>query len=77
MQLPTSDTLKPEWLRIPESVKVSGIGRSLLYERLATGEIKSAVVKKRGAVRGIRLVNYDSLMAFIEAAVEKPEAVAA
>lgn len=63
----TKETLKPEWLRIPGAVQVSGLSRSLLYQAISSGEIKSSVIKKRGNVRGVRLISFDSLMQFIEA----------
>lgn len=56
----------PEWLRIPAACQRFGIGRSWLYLRIASGEIKSASIRQRGAIRGIRLVSRDSLAAFIE-----------
>ena len=40
-------TLVPDWLRVPLAVKYSGISRAKLYTYLATGEIKSFVLKKR------------------------------
>ena len=57
---------QPEWLRIPDARKYFGVTRSWLYERLKTGEIVSRSLRKRGAMRGIRLVSRDSLAAFIE-----------
>ena len=43
-----------------------GIGRSSLYELIADGKIKTASLRKRNALRGTRLINIDSLRAFIE-----------
>lgn len=61
-----SELLRPQWLRIPDACAVSGIGRSLLYRHLASGRIKSVCLRDRNKERGIRLVNTDSLFAFIE-----------
>ena len=61
-----NQALKPEWLRIPEATRVFGPCRSGLYEMIAAGLIKSTVLRKRGATRGIRLISYDSLAAYIE-----------
>ena len=58
--------IEVEWLRIPDAVKVSGIGRSTLYDRIGTGDIKSVCLRKRGKQRGIRLISADSLRAYIE-----------
>jgi hypothetical protein len=61
-----SPPIKPEWLRIPEAVRVFGISRSSLYEMIAAGSIKSTVLRKRGALRGIRILSFDSLAEFCE-----------
>jgi hypothetical protein len=62
----SSHTIKPEWLRVPEAVRIFGIGRSTLYALIQEQKIKSCSLRKRGAIRGIRLISYDSLSAFIE-----------
>jgi hypothetical protein len=64
------EPMRPAWFRIPDACAVSGIGRSLLYRHLADGSIKSVCLRDRNKVRGIRLVNADSLFAFIESFVE-------
>ena len=66
---------KPEWLRLPPTGKycpISGLSRSTLNELiLATEEnggkppVLSVCLRKRNKQRGVRLVNYDSLMAYI------------
>jgi hypothetical protein len=58
--------MKPEWLRIPDATRISGIGRSTLYQLIADGAIKSVALRKRGCQRGIRLISADSLRAYIE-----------
>jgi len=58
--------IKPEWVRIPEAVKVSGLSRSSLYELIGSGKIKSFSNRARGSQRGIRLISYDSLLGFLE-----------
>lgn len=58
--------LKPVWLRIPAASRVSGLSRTFLFEQIVLGTIVSKHVKKPGRTRGIRLINYDSLMSFIE-----------
>ena len=57
---------QPKWLRVPDACRVSGIGRSLLYQHLKAGHIKSVALRDKNKVRGIRLVNADSLNAFVE-----------
>jgi len=56
---------KPEWLRIPEAKRIFGIGRSTLYVLIGSGKVKSCSLRRRGTMRGIRLISYDSLAAFI------------
>ena len=64
--------LKPEWLRLPapgNRCPFTGLSRSTLNELTIPGPandgtppVKSVVLRKRGALRGIRLISYDSLM---------------
>ena len=63
--------LKPEWVRVPEAIRVSGLSRSSLYELIASGKIKSFSNRQRGAMRGIRLISYDGLMAYLENAYQQ------
>jgi hypothetical protein len=65
-----SVTLVPDWLRIPLAVKYSGISRAKLYTYLATGEIKSFVLKKKGAIRGTRFVSRLSIDSFLNSKAE-------
>jgi hypothetical protein len=59
-------TLNPRWLRIPAAVKYSGLSRSKLYELLSEGRIKSICVKShRGAERGVRLLDRESVDSFM------------
>jgi len=64
-------TLNPRWLRIPGAVKYSGLSRSRLYELLAEGRIKSICLKSHtGAVRGVRLIDRESIDLFMESLLE-------
>jgi len=57
----------PEWARVPEIVKTFSIGRSSIYELIRSGRIASRVVKtSKHNVSGIRIVNTESVRAFIE-----------
>lgn len=68
--------IKPEFLRLPAPRKrcpYTGLSRSTLCELTIPSPkndhrppVKSVVIKKRGAVRGIRLLVYDSLMGYLE-----------
>ena len=64
----SNPNLKPELLRVPDAVRVFGLCRSTLYELISAGKIKSTALRKRGAVRGIRLISFDSLAAYIAGA---------
>ena len=65
---PTSkhQPLKPEWIRVDDAVRVSGISRSKIYELIKAGKIRSFSKRERGAIRGIRLIFLDSLLDHIE-----------
>ena len=73
---PSRNTEKPEWLRLPQpgsKCRFTGLSRSTLNEICIDGPVnghkapvKSVVLKKRGAMRGIRLISYDSLMAYLD-----------
>lgn len=65
---------RPEWIRLPKSGRCpfTGLSRSKLYDLVGDTEanghrppVKSVVVRKRGAMRGVRLISYDSLMAYL------------
>ncbi len=58
--------MKPEWLRLPASIRVSGLSRSHLFDGIKKGALKHVHVKRPGATKGVLLINYDSLMAYIE-----------
>lgn len=47
---------------IDEAVKASGLGRSFLYEQIASGELKSVKIGKR------RLILHDELVRFLSGA---------
>lgn len=67
--------MKPEWLRLPAPgarCRYTGLSRSTLNELTIPGPanggtppVKSVVLRKRGALRGIRLISYDSLMQYL------------
>ena len=64
-------TLNPRWLRIPSAVKYSSLSRSRLYELLAKGRIRSICLRsRRDALRGVRLVDRESIDLFMESLQE-------
>ena len=58
-------TLQPRWLKIPVAVSYSGLSRAKLYILLASGEIRSASVRIKGKVRGIRVIDRESIDEFL------------
>ena len=76
-----SKETKPEYLRLPQPgsrCKLTGLSRSTLNELCVDSQIndykapvKSYLLKTRGALRGIRLISYDSLMNFLNSANEE------
>lgn len=68
-------SVRPEWVRLPSPkgrCPYTGLSRSTLCELSVPCEansgvppVKSVVLRKRGAVRGIRLLSYDSLMTYL------------
>ena len=60
--------VKPEWLRIPDAIRFSGLSRSSLYELIKENKIKSVCLRKRNNTRGVRLISADSLSSLIESA---------
>jgi excisionase family DNA binding protein len=63
---PTPSTIAPEYLRVKEATKFSGLSRAKLYEALTDGRIKSYSVRDPGKTRGTRLISASSLREFIE-----------
>jgi hypothetical protein len=62
-----SPPLRPEWLRVEDAVRVFGISRSKLYQLFNERKIKTFCLRERNKLKGIRLINFDSLHAFMEA----------
>lgn len=58
----------PIWVRCPARgpEKYSGFSRPKLYELAGKGLIRSVSIRQPGAVRGVRLFNLQSILAFVE-----------
>ena len=67
--LPQAETRSPlcelKYLRPAQVPRRYPFSRSILYELLGAGKIKSISVRKPGGVRGIRLVSVASIEAFL------------
>jgi hypothetical protein len=62
-------------VRVNQAVRISGIGRSTLYCMMSDGRLKSACIRRKHCIRGIRLINVASLRSLIEASVIPPNEV--
>ena len=66
-----------EFFRLPAPGKRDpffGLSRGWYYKAQAAGEIRMVAVRQRGALRGVRLVAYDSVCAYIRRAAQMTEA---
>jgi hypothetical protein len=65
-----------KWLRIEDAVRVFGISRSKLYQLINNRRIKSFCLRERNKLKGIRLINFDSVYAFMEGEAAAQEVAA-
>jgi hypothetical protein len=64
-----------EFFRLPAPGKRDpffGLSRGWYYKAAAVGEIRMVAIRNRGAVRGVRLVAYDSVLAYIRRSMVDP-----
>jgi hypothetical protein len=69
---------RPEWIRLPKSGERcphTGLSRSSLNELILgkPPKVESVVLKNKGALRGIRLVRYRSLIAYLDRLASEQE----
>jgi hypothetical protein len=75
-QLPPQDSAGPrhvEFFRLPQPGKRDphfGLSRAWYYKAATLGEIRMIAVRQRGALRGVRLVVYDSVADYIRRAAQ-------
>lgn len=65
-----------EFFRLPPPGKRDphfGLSRGWYYKAAASGEIKMVALRQRGALRGVRLVAYDSVCDYIRRASQAVE----
>ena len=58
----------PEFIRMPNNrhaCPYTGLSRSFLYGLATEGKIRTVSLRRRGAVRGVRLIDLDSLLSYI------------
>ena len=71
--LTTTTPQRVEFFRLPAPGKRDphfGLSRGWYYKAAALGEIKMVAVRQRGALRGVRLVVYDSVCDYIRRAAQ-------
>lgn len=63
----TATPLGEKWCRLPKpKARFNGLSRTTLLEACERGDVRSCVIKKRGAIRGIRLIFLPSLFEYLE-----------
>ncbi len=67
--------VRSKYLRVAQVLGAYPWKRSKLYELISKGEVKSFVLKEKGAIRGIRLIDKDSLDAYLEAKAAQAQEV--
>jgi hypothetical protein len=61
-----------EWQRLPKpKERLYGMSRTTLFELIESGKIRSVVIRKPGAIRGIRLLFMPSLTQYLDSLSEK------
>ncbi len=64
----TSESIANEWVRLPKAGpnhRFWGLSRTTLTELCLSSQVRSTLIKKRGALRGIRLVYLPSLREYL------------
>jgi hypothetical protein len=59
--------LRPEWLRLPAAMRVTGMSRNVLLGRIKDGTLKSKHYSQEGKTKGVWFINFNSLMALMDA----------
>ncbi len=71
-------TAEPEFIRLPVGrgarCPFTGLSRAFIYQLINERKIKSVSLRKRGCLRGVRLIHLASLKAYLRRLMEKQEA---
>jgi hypothetical protein len=70
---PNNEPLRSQWLRVKQVVAAYPLTRARIYRLIQAGQIKSFVLKDRGKLRGIRLIDRDSLDDYLQKAATLAE----
>ncbi len=60
-----STALEAEWVDLPGLERKFGLRRSSAYALISEGAIRSVVLRRRGTIKGKRLVDCESVRAFL------------
>jgi hypothetical protein len=70
-QILPSSAAPLKYARVSQLIRPSGpFGRACLYEGITKGRFRSVVIRKSGCSRGLRLIDLESLNAFLEREAE-------
>lgn len=61
--------MEPRFVRLPRSGQLcpfTGLSRTQIYQLCKTGKVKSHSLKQRGTCRGVRLIDFQSLVAAVQ-----------
>lgn len=64
---PTKPADSPEWLRPAQVPRLFPISRATLYNLISDGSLITKVLRRPGCVKGIRLINTESIRKLIDA----------
>ena len=75
----SASQLQPRFVRLPKPGTLcpfTGLSRTQIYLMCKSGKVKSHSLKRRGTCRGVRLIDYPSLVSAIQefASAEEQEA---
>jgi hypothetical protein len=73
---PICETHHPEFIRLPRAGQRcpwTGLSRASLNELILPpcAQVRSVVLRRSGAIRGVRLISYDSLLDFLHGEMEQ------
>ncbi len=70
---PSHYTVSSRWIRFSQALEWYPFKRAKLYELIRSGQVKSFVLAKPGASRGLRLVDRESMDEFLQKAAEQAQ----
>ena len=62
-----------EWLRISDVPKIFRLSRSLTYELIKEGKLRSVCLRRNGRQSGVRLISTESIRAYIASFEQSPK----